>query len=60
MVWGGGGVDGHLPWVFVALEYFEKIVPLVESPCGNAGRLHDVFDFTKIRNYQVTAEIDIF
>ena len=27
----GGGVDGTSSWVFVILQYFEKISPLVES-----------------------------
>ena len=31
VVQGGGGVDGALPWVFVMLQDFEKISPLVES-----------------------------
>ena len=27
----GRGVDGTPPWVFLTLQYFEKISPLVES-----------------------------
>ena len=28
---GGGKFDGTSPWVFVMLQYFEKISPLVKS-----------------------------
>ena len=29
---GGGGLMEPPPWVFVMVQYFEKISPLVESP----------------------------
>ena len=28
---GGDGVDGPLPWAFALLQYFAKILPLIES-----------------------------
>ena len=35
---GGGGLQEPLPWVFVGLRYFEKVIPPIDSLLC---RLHD-------------------
>ena len=47
---GGGGVDGSPPWVFDMLQYFETILPSVESLWSSLQDKATILDF--IKNYK--------